>query len=84
MGHGGQGSFQPCGGQSQSWRLSQAGDLPARAKAFGLQPDTPVYVRVTGSLRDNALAVASVEQLGSPTPVRDCGLTGVVIPSTTP
>lgn len=83
MEHGGQGMFQPCG-QSQSWRLSRAGDLPARAKAFGLQPDTPLYVRVTGTVRDNALAVASIEQVGSPTPVHDCGLTGVVLPSTTP
>lgn len=83
MEHGGQGMFQPCG-QSQSWRLSRAGDLPARARTFGLQPDTPLYVRVTGSVRDNALAVTSVEQVGSPTPVRNCGLTGVVMPATTP
>lgn len=66
MEHGDQGSFQLCGAQSQLRRLSQAGELPARAKAFGLEPNTPLYVRVTGILRDNALAVASVEHSARP------------------
>lgn len=77
--HAGQSRFQPCG-QSESLRISDAADLPARAKAFGLDEDTPVYVRVKGTLSGNELQVVAVEQFGSPTPVRDCGLTGVAIP----
>lgn len=80
MQHAGQGTFQPCGQQS-SWRVSASADLPARAKAFGLDEDTPVYVRLQGALRGDAIEVIRVEQFGSPTPVRNCGMTGVVIPA---
>ena len=76
----GQGRFQPCG-QSRQWRVTASADLPAQAKAFGLQQETPVYVRLTGSVRGDEIAVARVEQFGSPTPVRNCGMDGVVIPA---
>ena len=79
----GQRSFQPCG-QSQAWRVTAAADLPARAKAFGLQQDTPVYVRLIGSAQGDQLKVSRVEQFGSPTPVRNCAMNGVVIPATSP
>lgn len=79
--HAGQPRFQPCG-QSQPLPIVAAADLPARAKAFGLADDTPVYVRVTGTIAGGEVRVAAVEQFGSPTPVRDCGLTGVVSPET--
>lgn len=79
MEHAGQGSFQACG-QAQPWRVTRSSDLPTRAREFGLTPDTPVYVRVSGTARDNTIAIATVTQFGSPTPVRDCALTGVVIP----
>lgn len=79
MEHAGQGSFQACG-ESQPWRITASSDLPARARKFGLTPDSPVYVRVTGTARDNTIAVTAVQQFGSPTPVRDCAMTGVVIP----
>ena len=77
--HAGQPRFQPCG-QPQPLRIAAAADLPARAKAFGLDEDTPVYVRVKGTISSGELRVVAVEQFGSSTPVRNCGLTGVAIP----
>ena len=79
MEHGGMAMFQRCGNDTQ---LSvDSADLRARAKDFGLDEGNPVYVRVAGTISGNTLTVASVEQFGSPTPVRDCGMTGVVMPS---
>lgn len=83
MEHAGQATFQPCG-QAQPWRITEPADLPARARAFGLEPDTPVYVRLSGAAAAGAIAVTTVEQFGSPTPVRNCALNGVVIPAPTP
>jgi len=80
MQHAGQGTFQPCG-QSQPLQVSASADLPARAKTFGLDEDTPVYVRVTGSVSGSEIAVSRVDQFGSPTPVRNCAMNGVVIPA---
>lgn len=74
----GKGRFQPCGRQAQ-WAVGQGADLATRARDFGLMDDTPVYVRVTGDMHEGVLDVRSVEQFGSPTPVRDCAMTGVVI-----
>lgn len=79
MEHRGQASFQPCG-QSWPWRVTESADLPAQARKFDLQPDTPIYVRVSGVQQGDTIAVISVEQFGSPIPVRDCAMTGVVIP----
>lgn len=78
MQHGAMDMFQTCG-QTQSLTVDSA-DLRDRAKAFGLQPDTPVYVRVHGTIEGSTLSVVHVEQFGSETPVTDCGLTGVVTP----
>lgn len=83
MEHAGQRMFQPCG-QSQQWRVTAPADLPARAKAFGLDQDTPVYVRLIGSAHGNEIDVSRVVQFGSTTPVRNCGLTGIVIPAPLP
>lgn len=82
MEHAGQGRFQLCG-QSQQWRVSGSPDLRTKAREFGLEQDTLVYVRVLGvqSTGDGTLEVSRVEQFGSPTPVRNCGMTGVVIPA---
>ncbi len=79
MEHGGVGRFQPCG-QSQPLSVDSA-ELRARAKAFSLQADTPVYVRVFGTTDGSVLTVSGVQQFGSPTPVRNCGMTGVVLPA---
>lgn len=83
MERAGQGMFQLCG-QSQPLRVTVPADLPARAKAFGLDQDTPVYVRLVGSVNGDGIKVSHVEQFGSATPVRNCAMTGVVIPSPAP
>lgn len=79
MQNGGQGFFQSCG-QERQVRITDSADLEERARRFGLQPDTPVYVQLRGtqSASGDALAVARVEQFGSDKPVRNCGLNGVV------
>jgi len=79
MEHAGKGRFQPCG-QSQPWQVSASADLPERARKFELGEDTPIYVRVLGSVHGDEIAVSRVEQFGSPTPVRNCAMNGVVIP----
>ena len=81
--HDGQGMFQPCG-QSQQWRV-ESPELRVQAKDFGLDPDTPIYVHVSATLSDGGdeLSVSRVDQFGSPTPVRDCAMTGVVMPTPT-
>lgn len=75
--HGGQGLFQPCGSETV-YRVSAQPELRSRARGFGLQPDTPVYVRLEAAMERDTLEVARVVQFGSPTPVRDCPMTGVV------
>lgn len=83
MERAGQGLFQSCG-DSRQMRVSGAAEaLRSKASDFGLEENTPVYVRVSGtqSASGDAIEVSSVEQFGSDTPVRDCGLTGVVIPA---
>jgi len=77
--HDAEGRFQPCG-PAEPLRVDSA-DLRARARDFGLDADTPVYVRVAGSIDGSTLQVVRVEQFGSPTPVRDCAMTGVVLPA---
>lgn len=79
--------LQPCG-QSLQWPIADTADLKARAKSFGLQDDTPVYVKLLARVSDDAsndngkkVDVIRVEQFGSPTPVRDCSMTGVVTPA---
>ncbi len=78
--------LQPCG-QSVQWLIGDKADLQARAKSFGLQDDTPVYVKLlarvseTGRNGAKKIDVVRVEQFGSSTPVRDCGMTGVVTPA---
>lgn len=79
MQRAGQGSFQPCGA-ARPLRVTSSADLPARARAFGLDENVPIHVRVTGTVSGNAIAISRVEQFGSPVPVRDCALTGVVVP----
>lgn len=75
----GRGRLQLCG-ESRALAVEESGDLRRRARAFGLAEDTPVYVRITGTAGDGRITVARVDQFGSPTPVRDCPMTGVVIP----
>jgi hypothetical protein len=79
MEHGGASMFQRCG-ESTQLRVDSA-VLRDAAKASGLDAGSPIYVRVVGSIEGSTLVVTNVAQVGSPTPVRDCGLTGVVMPA---
>lgn len=80
MEHGGQPMFQACG-RSEMSNIGNAGELQARVKSSDIVPGNPVYVRFTGRSEDGTIRVAQVQQVGSPTPVRDCALPGVVTPS---
>ena len=84
-------TFQRCG-SSEQWLVTQMADLNKRATAFGLQGDTPVYVKLSAVVSapgkfgpqgtyPREVRVERVVQFGSPTPVRNCALTGVVYPS---
>lgn len=74
-------TFQACGG-SERWPIGHAADLRVRAEAFGLDDGSPVYVKLQATTRapDKTIDVARVVQFGSPTPVRDCAMSGVVQP----
>lgn len=73
-------AFRPCG-QERAWRIANGAALRESARNFDLQPDTPVFVRLAGRYDPGSgeFRVAKIEQFGSPTPVRDCPMTGVVI-----
>lgn len=77
--HGGQPMFQACD-SSDMGNIDNAGELQARIKASDIVPGNPVYVRFTGRSEGGTIRVAQVQQVGSPTPVRDCALPGVVTP----
>jgi|GEM_PF-3311255 len=83
--HAGQGSFQPCG-RAQAMLVRQSAELLAATTKFGLDDDTPVYVRLSGVLSAdrNEISVKKVDQFGSPSPVRDCPMTGLQIQSAAP
>ena len=76
MEHGDMGMFQPCG-QEKSLTVDSA-ELRQRAKDFELEPNTPVYVRLSGTSDGSTFTVTAVDQFGSPEPVRDCSMTGTV------
>jgi hypothetical protein len=81
--HGASATLQPCG-RNETWTIRDAGELSARARAFDLQSDTPVYVKLRAQVsvdpatQAHAISVIHVVQFGSPTPVRNCALNGVV------
>jgi hypothetical protein len=79
MEHGTMGMFQPCGQQTQL--AVDSAELRQRAKDFGLEPNTPVYVRLSGTSDGARFTVARVDQFGSPDPVRDCSMTGTMTPA---
>ena len=78
--HGREARFQACG-RNTAVRLSATADLRQRANQFELDDDTPIYVRIEVDASESEPDVLRVLQFGSPTPVRNCGLTGVVTPS---
>jgi hypothetical protein len=80
MEHGQARTFLACGAPV-AWSVAPSARLEQHARAFGLSPDTPVYVRLRGTHSAGDLVVAEVAQFGSATPVRDCPLAGVVLPA---
>lgn len=80
--HAGQATLQRCG-RNETLRISAPSKLREKAGAFGLTEGNPVYVRVKGEISGATLSISDVEQFGSPEPVRDCAMTGVVIPDGT-
>lgn len=83
--HAGRGSFQPCG-RAPALLVSESAELRAQAKTFGLDEETPVYVRLSGVIlaERNEFTLTKIEQFGSPTPVRDCPMSGLQIQSAAP
>ena len=51
-------------------------DIDAKIRAGDMSPNDPVYVRLEGAPANGAFNVTRVAQVGSPTPVRDCPMTG--------
>lgn len=77
--HAGQATLQPCG-RDNLLRISGSLELTEKARSFGLTDGNPVYVRIKGEISGDTLAVSKVEQFGSPEPVTNCAMTGMVIP----
>lgn len=69
------GTFQPCG-STQTYTVNAASDIDARIRAGKMSGTDPVYVLLEGSAANGAFNVTRVAQVGSPTPVRDCAMTG--------
>jgi hypothetical protein len=69
------GTFQPCG-STQPLKVSQTRDIDAKIRAGDMSATDPVYVRLEGSAANGTFNVTRVAQVGSPTPVRDCPMTG--------
>lgn len=70
-------TLQPCG--SPALAVVDGVALRERAHAFGLQDGHPVYVRVHGDRTGTEFRPGTIEQFGSPVPVRDCPMTGTNI-----
>ena len=71
-------TLQPCAA-SETLAIANASELHDRAAKFGLQDGDPVYVKVEGTRTDGGFRLQRVEQFGSPTPIRDCPMTGTSI-----
>lgn len=68
--------FRPCGGDREL-ELEPSAELRRRTRDF--DPGSPVYAVVQAHpTPDGGLAVDRVIQVGSPEPVRDCAMNGVV------
>jgi hypothetical protein len=70
--------FQPC---ADPEALAVVGDaeLRKRAAAFGLEDGLPIYVRMQGVRTAGEFHPTRVDQFGSPTPIRNCPMTGTTI-----
>ena len=71
------GRLQPCA--SPAMPVEDAAELDRRIRAAGMSPDDPVYVRVEAATTDGGLRIERIVQIGSPTPVKDCPMSGTTI-----
>lgn len=71
-------TLQPCA-RPERFIILEGSELRRRAKAFDLQDDLPIYVRVKGMRDKGAFRLVSVEQFGSPEVIRDCPMTGTTV-----
>lgn len=69
------GMFQPCG-SAERFKVSATDEIDAKLRAGKMSASDPVYVQLEGSAANGAFALTRVAQVGSPTPVRDCPMTG--------
>lgn len=69
------GVFQPCG-SAERFKVSTTSEIDAKLRAGKMSASDPVYVQLEGSAANGAFALTRVTQVGSPTPVRDCPMTG--------
>lgn len=69
------GRFQPCG-STQTYALDATADIDSKIREGKMSAGDPVYVRLAGTARGDTFTVRRVERVGSPTPVRDCPMTG--------
>lgn len=74
------GTLQACG-STASTKLNNTAEIEKQIKAGGMRSGDPVYVRLEGKMDGSAFNVTRVAQVGSPTPVRDCAMNGVVTQS---
>lgn len=73
-----QAMLQPCGVDVQL-RVVDGAALRDQARTFGLGDGDPVYVIVEGVSQAGRFTLRRVVQLGSPTPMHDCPMTGARI-----
>ncbi len=71
-------TLQPCG-EGLRLALIQAAPLRQRAADAGMQPGNPIYVRLTGVRSAGEFKLTKVEQFGSPTPIRNCPMSGTMV-----
>lgn len=76
------GLLQLCG-RGAPVPVADPASIRAQARATGLSTRDPVYVRLRGTATSTGIKVTRVDQIGSPTPARDCAMTGVVRRSAT-
>ncbi|GAB6196026.1 hypothetical protein [Lysobacter xanthus] len=70
------GRFRACGAGA-ALKVDKAADIDRRIEAGGMSATDPVYVKLEGmAMGTDQYMVTRVVQVGSPTPVRDCAMSG--------
>ena len=75
------GTFRACG-SATAMKVDKAADIDRQIKAGGMSAGDPVYVKLEGMpMGKGDYMVTRVVQVGSPTPVRDCPMSGTTTQS---